>query len=131
MRRISDNRNGGGRQGKREALHLGTEKLSHTKFPSLHPTLSCFTKFSLELEALRKFWFPVVGGVSGKGRMPMAALSEYNLYSTLLSLPLPTLYRFRKGLFLSTPTPRSSQLTSSALALGKHHDDKMPYLTPA
>ena len=76
MRRISDNRNRGGRQGKREALHLGTEKLSYTKFPSLHPTLSCFTKFSLELEALRKFWFPVVGGVSGKGRMPMAALSE-------------------------------------------------------
>lgn len=55
MGRISDNRNGGGRQGKREALHPGTEKLSYTKFPSLHPTLSCFTKFSLELEALRKF----------------------------------------------------------------------------
>lgn len=64
-------------QGERGALHPGTGKLSYTKFPSLHyPTLSYFTKFSLELEALRKFWFPVVGGASGKGRTPMAALSE-------------------------------------------------------
>ena len=37
MRRIKDNRNGGRRQGKREALHPGTEKLSYTS--SHHCTL--------------------------------------------------------------------------------------------
>lgn len=33
----------------------------------------------------RRFWFPVVGGVSGKGRMPMAALSK----GTTCTQPFP------------------------------------------
>lgn len=63
-----------GRKG--ESCTPETEKLSYTKFPSLYPKVPYFTTFSLEVRLLRKFWFPVVGGVSGKGRTPMIALSE-------------------------------------------------------
>lgn len=86
-------------------LHTGDWKALLHQVLIIAPHITLFHQVLMRNGIPRKFWFPVVGGVSGKGRTPMTALSEgrYNLYSSLPSFPLLKPYRLRKVLFLSTP----------------------------